>query len=408
MTNDRPVIVVGGGPAGLMAAETLAAAGCAVDLYEAMPSVGRKFLMAGRGGLNLTHSEALEPFLARYGTAAPILAPLIEAFDSSALRDWAHGLGIATFVGTSGRVFPEALKASPLLRAWLARLDGLGVRFHARHRWIGFEGTDGLRFETPGGPMVRCADAAILALGGASWPRLGADGAWQGPLQGESVSIAPLRAANCGLIVPWSVPFAQRWAGTPLKTIALRHRDRTVAGEAVVTMAGIEGGAVYALGAAARDGALAAGGTVIELDLKPAWSEAVLADRLDRPRRGASLGNFLRKSAGLPPITASLLRETEAAVPERAGELAQLLKRLPLRAVGTAPLARAISTAGGVRFDEIDADLMLRRRPGTFVAGEMLDWEAPTGGYLLQACFATGRAAAMGVLRRLGTPSPAA
>ena len=394
-------IVVGGGPAGLMAAERLAEAGLGVDLFEALPSVGRKLLMAGRGGLNLAHSEDFEHFVRRYGPAAPVLAPLLEAFDAAALRRWADGLGIETFIGSSGRIFPKALKASPLLRAWLGRLGALGVEIHPRHRWTGFDAAGGLRFDAPAGPIVRRAEIAILALGGGSWPRLGSDGGWVPILAEAEVAIAPLRPANCGLLVSWSGPFIERWAGTPLKTITLGQGGRTVAGEAVITRYGIEGGAVYALGAAARDAALADGGTLLALDLKPGWSEARLAERLGRPRRGASFANFLRKSAGLPPIAASLLREL-GAPPDHPAALARLLKAMPIRVAGTAPIERAISTAGGILLDELDAALMLRRRPGLFVAGEMLDWEAPTGGYLLQACFATGRAAAEGALRWLG------
>jgi uncharacterized flavoprotein (TIGR03862 family) len=396
-------IIVGAGPAGLMAAERLAEAGLGVDLYDAMPSVGRKLLMAGRGGLNLTHTENVETFVGRYGAAAPVLAPLIDAFDPAALRRWAETLGIATFVGTSGRVFPVALKASPLLRAWLGRLRDLGVKIHPRHRWTGFDEAGGLRFDTPARPIVRKADVTILALGGASWPRLGSDGAWAPILVEAGVGVTPLRPANCGLLVPWSAPFIERWAGTPLKTITLGHGGRVVAGEAVITRYGIEGGVVYALGPEARDAAEGGSGTVITLDLKPGWSELRLAERLARPRRGASFANFLRKSTGLPPIAASLLREFGAeSPPENAVALARLLKSLPIPIIGTAPLERAISTAGGIRLDELDAGLMLRHLPGLFVAGEMLDWEAPTGGYLLQACFATGYAAAEGALCWLG------
>ncbi len=393
-------LVVGGGPAGLMAAERLAAAGLAVDLYDAMPSVGRKLLMAGRGGLNLTHSEPLDQFLKHYGPAEATLAPAIHAFGPDELRAWARGLGIESFVGSSGRVFPVQLKASPLLRAWLGRLAELGVRIHPRHRWSGFDPAGGLRFETPAGPVVRTADVVILALGGASWPRLGADGGWAPILAALGIELAPFRPANCGLAVAWSEPFAARWAGTPLKTVTLRHDGRSVPGEAVVTRYGIEGGAIYALGSAARDAALRPGGTRIFLDLKPGWTEAKLGERLALPRRGASFSNFLRKATGLPPIAAALLREmgVEAAVP---AALARQVKSLALPVTGTAPIERAISTAGGVPFSELDQGLMLRRRPGLFLAGEMLDWEAPTGGYLLQACFATGQATATAALNWL-------
>jgi uncharacterized flavoprotein (TIGR03862 family) len=391
--------VIGGGPAGLMAAEVLARAGVAVDLYEAMPTVGRKLLMAGRGGLNLTHSEPAASFLTRYGPAAPFLTPAIAAFGAEALRQWAEGLGIATFVGSSGRIFPTALKASPLLRAWRRRLDGLGVRVHTRHRWRGFDADRAAIFEAPDGVVVRRADVTILALGGASWPRLGSDGAWAPLLDAQGVGRAPFRPANCGLMINWSTAFGSRWAGTPLKTIALGHAGRVVAGEAMLTNYGIEGGAVYALGRDVCEAAMSEGGAVLELDLKPGLTEVELAGRLARPRRGMSLGNFLRKAAALPPVASALLREvSDSPAWEHPMTLARLLKRLPLRVVGTAPLARAISTSGGIRLDAVNADFMLRCCPGVFAAGEMLDWDAPTGGYLLQACFATGHRAALGAL----------
>ena len=394
--------VVGGGPAGLMAAETLAREGVAVDLYEAMPTVGRKLLMAGRGGLNLTHGEDWRRFVTRYGAAEERLRPALDGFDAAALRDWVHGLGIETFIGSSGRVFPTGLKASPLLRAWLVRLAGLGVRVHVRHRWTGFEAGGGLRFETPAGPKSTAADVTVLALGGASWPRLGSDGHWAGILAAAGVALAPFRPANCGIVIAWSAPFRARWAGTPVKPLVAGFGAASVPGEAVVTGYGLEGGVLYALGAALRDAAMAPGGAELRLDLRPGLDLAALTRRLERPRRGASLGNFLRKAAGLPPVAVALLREAAGAgMPEQPGALAGLIKRATLHAIGVAPLARAISTAGGVSFDALDADLMLRARPGCFVAGEMLDWEAPTGGYLLQACFATGCWAARGALRRL-------
>ncbi|MEI9988242.1 MAG: TIGR03862 family flavoprotein [Aliidongia sp.] len=394
--------MIGGGPAGLMAAEILAAAGVAVDLYEAMPSVGRKLLMAGRGGLNLTHSEDWPHFVARYGTAAADLRPALDGFDAAALRSWAAGLGIETFVGSSGRVFPAALKASPLLRAWLTRLAGLGVRIHTRHRWLGFDAAGCCRIEGPSGQVAVAAQAFVLALGGASWPRLGADGTWAPVLAGAGVALAAFQPANCGVTLDWSETFRTRWAGTPLKTIAVEFAGRRVQGDAVVTQYGLEGGPIYALGAALRDAA-AAGGAELRLDLRSGLSTDTLAARLAAPRRGASLGNFLRKAGGLPPVAVALLREAAGGVPpEQPAALARMIKHLPLRVTGTAPLDRAISTAGGVRFEALDEDLMLRTRPGFFLAGEMLDWEAPTGGYLLQACFATGRWAARGALKRFG------
>jgi uncharacterized flavoprotein (TIGR03862 family) len=395
--------VIGGGPAGLMAAETLAASGVAVDLYDAMPSVGRKLLMAGRGGLNLTHSEDWLRFVARYGAARAALRPALDAFDATALRGWAEGLGIETFIGSSGRVFPRALKASPLLRAWLGRLDRLGVRLHTRHRWLGFDAAGRSRIAGPAGEFAVAAAATVLALGGASWPRLGADGAWAPVLAGEGAALAPFLPANCGMAVAWSASFGERWAGTPLKTVIAEFGGVPAPGDAMVTAYGIEGGPIYALGAGLRDAALMPGGAELRLDLRPGLAEAALAQRVAAPRRGASVGNFLRKAAGLRPVAAALLQEaTGRSLPAEPAALARLIKSLPLHVEGPAPLARAISTAGGVCFEALDADFMLRVRPGCFLAGEMLDWEAPTGGYLLQACFATGRWAARGALRRLG------
>jgi uncharacterized flavoprotein (TIGR03862 family) len=395
-------VVIGGGPAGLMAAETLALSGAAVDLYDAMPSIGRKLLMAGRGGLNLTHAEPKPDFLARYGPAAPYLAPALDAFDADSLRHWAAGLEIETFIGSSGRVFPVGLKASPLLRAWAQRLAGLGVRFHLRERWVGFaEG--GAMLVGPAGSHVVRADAVILALGGASWARLGADGAWAALLAAAGVELAPFRPANCGVRIAWSEPFRSRWAGMPLKTVAAEFGPARARGEAVVTVYGLEGGVIYALGARLRDAALAAADgaeAALSLDLKPDLDEAELARRLAAPRRGASLGNFLRKAAGMPPMAVALLREA-GAMPGEAAALARLIKRLTLRLHGAAAPERAISTAGGIRFASLDEDFMLLAKPGWFVAGEMIDWEAPTGGYLLQACLATGRCAGLGAWRFL-------
>ena len=401
-TSMPSAVVIGGGPAGLMAAETLSAAGVPVDLYEALPSVGRKLLMAGRGGLNLTHSESWERFLTRYGPAAAVLAPALAGFDAADLCDWAAGLGIETFIGSSGRVFPSALKASPLLRAWLARLAAQGVRIRVRHRWVGFDAAGRALLDTPDGRIAVESPAIVLALGGASWSRLGADGTWAPILAGDGLALTPFRPANCGVTLDWSEPFRTRWAGTPLKTITAQCGAESASGEAVVTGYGLEGGVLYALGAALRDAAMAPGGAELRLDLRPGLSVPALAERLAMPRRGASQSNFLRKAAGLAPVAAALLRETGGVLPTAPAALAQFIKQVPLHVTGAAPLARAISTAGGACFDALDSDFMMRARPGCYLAGEMLDWEAPTGGYLLQACFATGRWAARGALRRLG------
>jgi len=395
----RAVAVVGAGPAGLIAAEMLAAAGMAVTVYERMPSAGRRLLMAGRGGLNLTHSEPLPAFLERYGPSLDRLAPAIEAFPPAALRAWAEGLGQETFVGSSGRVFPRAMKASPLLRAWLGRLQERGVRLRLRQEWQGWDGAGRPLFRGPEGAVEAVpTDALLLALGGASWPRLGADGGWVPLLRERGVAVAPLRPANCGVALAWSEAFRSRFAGTPLKNVALRIGDSRVRGEAMVADYGLEGGAVYALSAPLRDAVERDGRAPLLLDLRPDLSEAALAGRLARVGGAASLANLLRKGAGLAPVAANLLREALPAPPRDPRALAGAIKALPLTAVGVEPLERAISTAGGLAWSELDEDFMLRRLPGVFAAGEMLDWEAPTGGYLLQACFATGLAAARGML----------
>jgi uncharacterized flavoprotein (TIGR03862 family) len=400
------VAIVGAGPAGLMAAEVLSAAGAGVTVYERMPSVGRKFLMAGRGGLNLTHSEPFEPFVARYGGAAAALRPLLEAFPPRALVDWAEGLGQATFVGSSGRVFPRAMKASPLLRAWLRRLRDQGVEVRTGAAWRGFGPDGALRIAAAdGGERLIRPDASILALGGASWPRLGSDGGWAAILAAAGVEIAPFRPANGGFLADWSTPFADRFAGSPLKTIALAFDGQSVRGEMMITRRGIEGGAVYALGARLRDAIAVDGEAVLHVDIRPDLTEAALTERLVKPRGGGSLSNHLRK-AGLTPLAINLLREGAGeGLPADPVALARRIKAVPIRLTGSAPMERAISTAGGVRFDAMNDRLMLKTLPGVFVAGEMLDWEAPTGGYLLQACFATGATAARGVLERLGVQS---
>lgn len=395
------VAVVGAGPAGLMAAEVLAGRGVEVVVLDRMPSVGRKLLIAGRGGLNLTHTEPPARFLARYGPARPALAPAVEAFPPEALRAWCEGLGQPTFAGTSGRVFPAAFKASPLLRAWLARLAGLGVRVRPGHRWTGWDEEGRLCFETRDGAGSRLDPAAtVLALGGASWSRLGSDGAWAGLLRARGVEVAPFRPSNVGFEAAWSEPFRERFHGAPLKRVALGFGGAWVRGEAVVTRHGIEGGAVYALCAPLRDAVQARGEAIALLDLSPDLDAGVLAARLSQPRRGQSLSNWLRKALALSPVAVGLLREATLArgdaVPDAPGALAALIKGVPLRLTGTRPLEEAISSAGGVALAELDGRFMLRRLPGVFAAGEMLDWEAPTGGYLLQAAFSTGRAAGEG------------
>jgi uncharacterized flavoprotein (TIGR03862 family) len=389
-----------------MAAEVLASGGAAVTVYDAMPSAGRKFLMAGRGGLNLTHSEALPAFLARYGAAIEHLGPAINALPPDALREWSEALGQPTFVGSSGRVFPQAFKASPLLRAWLRRLDTMGVRFAMRHRWIGWDESSRLLFQTPNGQQAVDTSATVLALGGASWPRLGSDGAWAETLGAKGVTIAPLRPANCGFTVAWSDIFRDRFEGHPLKGIALSFGPHTVRGEAVVTRAGVEGGAIYALSADLREAIADKGQATPIVALRPDLEKGELIKRLSAPKGKQSFSNWLRKAAHLSPVAIGLLQE--AAIESGAAlsslspsSLAGLINAVPVKLNGVAPIARAISTAGGISFDELDADFMIRRLPGTFASGEMLDWEAPTGGYLLQASFATGAAAGRGALKWL-------
>lgn len=400
------IAIIGAGPAGLMAAEVLAQGGARVTVYDAMPSAGRKFLMAGRGGLNLTHSELLPQFLARYREAAPKLKAAIDAFSPDALRAWSEALGEPTFVGSSGRVFPKAFKASPLLRAWLRRLDAAGVAFAFRHRWTGWNGKGQLTFQTPDGERTVDARATVLALGGASWPRLGSDGAWVDILAAKGVAISSLRPANSGFTVAWSNVFRDRFEGQPLKGVALTIGAHTVRGEAMITRGGIEGGAIYALSAELREAVLGLGQATLTIALRPDLDTAALTRRLSGTRGKQSLANFLRKAAQIPPVGIGLMQEAAIASgrplasfsPE---DLAQLINAVPVPLTGIAAIDRAISTAGGVSFDELDADFMIRKLPGVFAAGEMLDWEAPTGGYLLQASFATGAAAGRGVLKWL-------
>jgi uncharacterized flavoprotein (TIGR03862 family) len=395
----RTIAIVGAGPAGLIAAERLSAAGHAVTLYDRMPSPARKFLLAGRGGLNLTHSEPLDTFLTRYRDAQPWLEPPIRAFPPQALRDWADGLGADSFIGTSGRVFPRAMKASPLLRTWLRRLEGQGVRLASGRFWTGWSEDGALAFRDRDGASEEVRpDATLLALGGASWPRLGSDGGWVPLLTAHGVAVSPLLPANGGFTVDWSATMRERFSGAPLKRVVIRHDGRQASGEAMIDSAGIEGGAVYALSGPLREAILRDGSATIAIDLRPDIETARLTERLASRRRGETLSNHLRKAAGLSPAAIAVLRESAgAALPQEPAALAALIRASALTLTGMAPIDRAISSAGGVAAGEIDAGLMLKRLPGVFVAGEMLDWEAPTGGYLLQGCFSTGVAAAKGV-----------
>jgi uncharacterized flavoprotein (TIGR03862 family) len=401
------IAVIGAGPAGLMAADVLANAGHAVSLYDRMPSAGRKFLMAGRGGLNLTHSEHFDRLLERYGPARVWLEPKIRTFPPDTLRAFADALGQETFIGTSGRIFPTAMKASPLLRAWLIRLREKGVVLHLRHRWVGggpshltfaVEGTAG-ESAAPHTPqtLTVAADAAVLALGGGSWPRLGSDGGWVPVLEGFGVRVEPLAPANCGLTIAWSDHLLARFEGTPLKAVRLSAGGASVLGEAVVTKAGLEGGAVYAISGDVRRAHTQSETAALTIDLKPDLTRELLAARLERPRGKQSMATWLRKSAALSPVAIGLLHEATARkLPAAPGELATLIKAVPFPVTGLAAMDRAISTAGGIVAEEIDAHMMLTKVPGLFVAGEMLDWDAPTGGYLLQASLATGFAAGNG------------
>jgi len=387
-----------------MAAEAAARAGARVNVYDAMPSVGRKFLMAGKGGLNLTHSEPRGSFLSRYGARRAYLEPLLEGFGPQALRAWARALGVDTFVGSSGRVFPAEMKAAPLLRAWLHRLRAAGVRFHMRHRWCGWDENGLLRLDTPQGARAVRADALVLALGGGSWARLGSTGAWVPLLAARGVRVAPLRPANCGFDVGWSEHFRARHAGHPVKPVAVVHRspdgvESRQQGEFVITATGVEGGLIYALSARLRDEIEASGVALLRLDLAPGRSLEQLVRELSRQRGSSSMANHLRRRAGLEGVKAGLLRELlpagDFADPVR---LAAAIKALPLRLIAPRPLDEAISSAGGVAFEDLDEHLMIRALPGVFCAGEMLDWEAPTGGYLLTGCFASGRAAGAGAV----------
>ncbi|HEU0290362.1 MAG TPA: TIGR03862 family flavoprotein [Burkholderiales bacterium] len=404
MPTEPHIAIIGGGPAGLMAAEAAVEGGARVDVYDAMPSVGRKFLLAGKGGLNLTHSEPLDSLLSRYGSRREQMAPLLQAFGPDALRAWAQSLGVETFAGSSGRIFPVGMKAAPLLRTWLQRLRAAGVRFHVRHRWNGWDDAGALRFATPRGERAVRANAAVLALGGGSWPQLGSDGAWASLLEQRGVGVSPLRSSNCGFDIGWSPYFRGRFAGEPVKTVVASIANREgrkfrQAGEFVVTEHGIEGGLVYALSAPLRDHIAGAGSATLQLDLVPDRSADRLVRELAHPQGRRSMASHMQSRTGLKGVKVGLLREIVSAQdfadPAR---LVSAIKALPLKLVAARPLAEAISSAGGVEFDALDDHLMIRALPGLFCAGEMLDWEAPTGGYLLTACFATGRAAGAGAI----------
>ena len=400
----RAVAIIGAGPAGLMAAEVLAEAGLRVAVYDSMPSPGRKFLMAGKGGLNLTHSETRELFLGRYGARREHIAPLLKDFDAAAVRQWVHRLGIETFVGSSGRVFPKEMKAAPLLRAWLHRLRASGVTFHMRHRWLGWNAAGALHFSTPNGSSVVDADVTVLAMGGGSWARLGSDAAWVPVLQERGVRIAPLKPANCGFDVGWSEHLRSRFAGQPLKSIAISTVDGSATtqrreGEFVITETGIEAGVVYALSAVLRDVIEKAGRASLHIDLLPGLPLPRVIQEISHPRGSKSLSSHLQSRVGIKGVKAALLRELAPADAfENPVRLSTFIKALPVTLSAARPIDEAISTAGGVAFEELDENLMLRAIPGLFCAGEMLDWEAPTGGYLLAACLASGRAAGHGAL----------
>jgi uncharacterized flavoprotein (TIGR03862 family) len=392
----QTIAVIGGGPAGLRAAEVLAEVGYAVTVFDHKPSAARKFLLAGRGGLNLTHSDPVPEFLKKYGAAQNAMARAFALFSPADLRAWCHDLGFETFVGSSGRVYPKPMKATPLLRAWLKKLDRLGVKFAPRHAWAGWNG-DALVFETAEGAVAVKADATLLALGGASWPHLGSDGHWAAILRAQNIPLAPFRPANCGFLVAWSDGLRERHAGEPLKPVTLSFAGRSQRGEIMITEYGVEGSLVYAFGAALRDEIEARGKAQIILDLRPDLTQDELIRRLSAPRGRRSLANHLRKAGGLSPLAASLLREGARDLSPNPSLLAERIKAMPVTLVATGPLERAISTAGGVAWNALTDDLMLQDKPGVFVAGEMIDWEAPTGGYLLQGCFSTATLAAHGI-----------
>ena len=399
---NKTAAIIGGGPAGLMAAEVISAQGIKVDVYDSMPSVGRKLLMAGKSGLNVTHSDPLDVFVSRYGKRSKEVEPLLKGFGADELRQWVHGFGIETFIGTSGRVFPVGMKASPLLRAWLTRLGEAGVTLYLRHRWTGWDEDKSLKFETPNGIKIIKADAVLLALGGGSWSRLGSDGAWVKWLKQAGVEVEPLRPSNCGFDVEWSEHFREKYDGSPIKSVILSFRDFRGQGEFIVTKEGVEGGLIYTASAMIRDEITENGKAIIFLDLKPDRTLEWLTEKLSKPRGKRSLSSFLEKTLGIHNVKAGLLREYVSKDDfTNAERLAGLIKALPVPLVRPSPIDDAISTAGGVKFESLDENLMLKKMPGVFCAGEMLDWEAPTGGYLLTACFSSGYTAGNGVLKYL-------
>lgn len=398
----KTVVIIGAGPAGLMAAEVLSHSGARVTVYDSMPSVGRKFLMAGKSGLNITHSEPFEQFVARYGTRRSRLEPMLKEFGADELRAWAKELGIETFVGTSGRVFPVSMKASPLLRAWLNRLQANGVTIQTRHKWIGWNEDQSLRFETEQGEKNINADAVILALGGGSWRRLGSDGAWVNWLEQAGVRVEALKSANCGFDVAWSDFFKEKYQGQPLKSIVLSFGEFRQQGEFVVTKHGVEGSLIYACSAQIRDAIAVHGTSNIQLDLVPHLTREDVLLKLSKPRGSKTMASHLEKTVGIKGVKAGLLREFVSKDDfGNIEKLADAIKALSIPLISPRPIDEAISSAGGVLFDELDEHLMLKKIPGVFCAGEMLDWEAPTGGYLLTACFASGRVAGQGALQWL-------
>ncbi|QZA77260.1 TIGR03862 family flavoprotein [Deefgea tanakiae] len=410
-TSAKTIAIIGGGPAGLMAAEVIAAAGFSVELFDAMPSVGRKFLLAGVGGMNITHAEDSSAFLGRYGKASADLAPMMADFGANELTAWVHGLGIETFIGSSGRVFPIEMKAAPLLRAWLARLKACGIKFHVRHRWLGWDANKALRFSNPTGEISRTFDAVVLALGGASWAKLGSDGAWVPLLAEQGVSVEPLKPSNCGFDVAWSTHLTDKFAGAPIKTVAAaaRQHDAKKAGEFVLTQGGVEGSLVYALSSQLRDDIAESGTATLWLDLVPQKSLARITEELSQPRGADSMANHLRRKLGIEGVKAGLLREIVSKEDfAQPAKLAAAIKSLPITLIAPRPIDEAISSAGGVTFAGLDANLMLSQAPGVFCAGEMLDWEAPTGGYLLTACFSSGRAAGLGAVNWLNSANQVA